>query len=929
MIGFLKGFLFRFFSRIPRRRTAEAELSEAFREADFSKPARIPFDMKPENAYDVYPRGGSLVIGLKKPSCLVWIEGTGRPCQDMILRARLRLDPKGGYGAAGILFRRIDEGTYYLALLSSKGYFRLDLVRNNMPLALIGWTEFGESGPPAAGSGASGVTGAIMAAELTVIAYGAHITLLIDGRWAGEIHDSSIAAGSLGFALASYEVPPGWAPASPAAPAAVPAAGAARDRAGYVAEAFLDYLSVDTRLAKVEAAWNAWNPPAGRPEGSAPSVPGERRLRLAETFAAMGASAPALVQLKKRWEEGFERGGRDLLLAARLAQNLELYDEAEEYLERCLAGAGEGPEQGEARIERAKLLYARKRYAGLRDYVTELLRTGGPNAVLLALLGQAQWELGNYEEAAPAYDRAFELDGENGLAAANAANVYELLGRREQALDRYLAAGRSFLQADNYQDLGTLIPKLLALGPEHGEAHALAGKWAFGIEDWETAGREFDRAETLRRRAKTGTADPALSYLRALLLIREGKRRKALPLLEEAVRLAPDYGLFRFRLAENRYLLNNDPADPRLRADLERALSLLAPAAAPGAPDKAGDLSVTGAEDAPPPGEDGRYGPAPASRETWGWVNNLAAQVSLAAGDLDGAAKFLEQAALALGETPPVLVNRAVYHYLRGSLDRALAILDADAALDTGGLMANCGGNLLTRAGQFDRAQGYYQRALARAPDNPEFLANRASCLIETGQYGEADTLLARAHNLAPSPAVLELITYVAVKKGEYSRAESACNAALELEAGHRPSLHSLGWIYSSAGRWEEAGEILARLDGLALSGEDAERREELRRRVLDGTTRLIPCARCGRTWRVPLDPPPIPFLRLVAMPPDELPAGSCAACGTSYCIGCAKERLDDRGRFICPVCGRPLKLINEGLKKMVADWAAKALPDR
>jgi hypothetical protein len=63
-------------------------------------------------------------------------------------------------------------------------------------------------------------------------------------------------------------------------------------------------------------------------------------------------------------------------------------------------------------------------------------------------------------------------------------------------------------------------------------------------------------------------------------------------------------------------------------------------------------------------------------------------------------------------------------------------------------------------------------------------------------------------------------------------------------------------------------------------------------------------------------------------MPPDELPAGTCAACGTSYCIGCARERLDDRGRFICPVCGRPLKLINEGLKKIVADWAAEALPD-
>jgi tetratricopeptide (TPR) repeat protein len=997
MIGFLKRFLLWFFDRMPRvrRRTAEGEIPETFWEADFSKPAGVPFDMKPENAYDVYLRGGSLGIGLKKPSCLVWTEGTGHRCRDLVLRARLKLDPKGGYGAAGVLFRLIDEGTYYLVLLSNKGYFRLDLVRNNMPLALIGWTEFGESpaaGPVTRGSGvASGgmLPGGVMAAELTIIAYGARITLLIDGLWAGEIHDSSIDAGSLGFALASYEAPPGWAPppeaGGTALPEAGPAAGAgrapprprgrlrgtSRGAADCVAEAFLEYLSVDTRLARVEAAWNLWNggPPAaaepGRPErsGTSPSVPGERRLRLAETFAAMGESAPALVQLKKLWEEGFERRGRDLLLAARIARNLELYDEAEEYLGACLAGdAGEGPEQGEARIEQAKLLHARKRYADLRDYVTELLRARGPDATLLALLGQAQWEVGNYEEAAPAYDRAFALDGENGLAAANAANAYELLGRRDQALDRYLAAGRSFLQADNYQDLGTLIPKLLALGPGYWEAHALAGKWAFGIEDWETAGREFDQAETLRRKAKTGTGeqDPALSYLRALLLIRQGKRRKALPLLEEAARLAPDYGLFRFRLAENRYLLDNDPAGPRFRADLERALSLLDPAAVREPPPAAGaeDAPRSGKPERPEParpgpGEPGEPGGRPGpprftevtgtpgetgtpdraalpgeAGETWGWANNLAAQASLAAGDLEAAAKFLEQAAAALGEPPPVLVNRAVYHYLRGSLDQALAILDAAAAQDAEGSMANCAGNLLVRAKQFDRARNYYRRALARAPDNPEFLANQASCLIETGAYGEADTLLARAHNLAPSPAVLELITCVAVKKGEYPRAESACRAALELESGHRPSLHSLGWIYSSAGRWEEAGEILARLEALTLSGEDAERREDLRRRILDGTTRLIPCARCGRTWRVPLDPPPIPFLRILAMPPDELPAGTCAACGASYCIGCAKEHLDPRGRFTCPVCGRPLKLINEGLKKIVAGWAAEALPD-
>jgi tetratricopeptide (TPR) repeat protein len=895
MLGFLRHIFFRALDRFPffHRRGREDKGAGEFWEAGFSRPGRTRFDIKSENTYDAYLRESSLGIGLKKARCLAWVEGTV-PYRDMVLKARLRLDPRGGYGAAGIIFRMVDEKTYYLVLLSSKGYFRLDLVRNNMPLALIGWTEF-EGPSPGAGT------------ELTLIALGPRITLRVNGLWAAEIGDSSIEAGSLGFALASYEAAPSF-----------PAAGA------YAAEAFLDYLSVDTRPAALEAAWEAGDgegteessgaEPSGTQAGALHGGPA--RLRLAETFAAMGANAAALGQLKKLWAGG-PREKRSLLLAARLAQALELYDEAEEYVASCLAEGSTGQDgtaasyMREAAVERAKILYARRRYGELREYAQGALAAGNRDPALAALLGHAHWELGDYGEAARAYDRAFEIDGENGLHAANAANMYGALGRKEEALGRSLAAGRAFLRRGNYGDLGVLIPKLLVLGPEHWEARALAGKWAFGIENWDEAERELDRATSLGRktRLKAGERDPALSYLRALLLIRKDRRREALPLLEEAVRLAPDYGLFYFRLAENRYLLDKRPADPQLRSDLERALALL---------DPAGEA----AKETSSQGEDNE------ARQTWGWANNLAAQISLAGGDLEAAGGFLEKAAQALGEIPPVLVNRALYQYLRGSLDRALTLLEADRELDAGGLMANCAGNLLVRAGRFGQADAYYQRALAIAPENPEFLVNRASCLIEGEAYGEADSLLARAHEIAPSPAVLELIAYVAVKKGEYPRAEAACRAALEMDSLHTPSLHTIGWIYGFTGRWEEAGKILARLEALDLSGEDAERREELRGRIIDATTRLIPCAACGRTWRVPRDPPPAPSLRLFAMPPDELPAGTCPACGTSYCIGCAKEHLEGE-RFTCPACGKPLKLTNEGLKKIIADWAAAALPGK
>jgi transposase-like protein len=62
-------------------------------------------------------------------------------------------------------------------------------------------------------------------------------------------------------------------------------------------------------------------------------------------------------------------------------------------------------------------------------------------------------------------------------------------------------------------------------------------------------------------------------------------------------------------------------------------------------------------------------------------------------------------------------------------------------------------------------------------------------------------------------------------------------------------------------------------------------------------------------------------------MPPDEFPAGACPECGKTYCIGCAKEHVDENGRFMCPECQKNLKLSDDGLKKIIYDWAASAIP--
>jgi tetratricopeptide (TPR) repeat protein len=164
----------------------------------------------------------------------------------------------------------------------------------------------------------------------------------------------------------------------------------------------------------------------------------------------------------------------------------------------------------------------------------------------------------------------------------------------------------------------------------------------------------------------------------------------------------------------------------------------------------------------------------------------------------------------------------------------------------------------------------------------------------------------------------------VAAKKGEYPRAEQACKSALEIDPNHAPSLISLGWIFIAQNKKTKAIEVLQRLDKMILNDNSAKGREELRSRLEELFYMTIECTSCARNWKVPRECKPAPAIRLQAMPPDELPAGSCLDCGKTWCIGCAKEHLDSSGRFVCPTCGRKLKLINEGLKQIVHNWAVK-----
>ena len=842
MLGFLK----KLFQRRKSVKAVEPDYDAIAYELwriDFSKPETVRFDIKSEAAFDSSVEDGSIALKLKKSSCLAWLEDPLYRYRDLAISCTIRLATPDGYGAAGLMFRVLEEGSGYMALISSKGYFRLDVHRNGTPLTLIGWTEI----IPLPQDNRY---------NLIVIAYGSHIVLAINSHFVAELHDVTVPQGQICFTCASYE--------------------SARGEGAYTAEAFLESFSLESRIEEVEKAYLLWT-------GEGDMDP-RNRLNIAETFAAQGQAAPALIQLKKAWELPGAKTQAELLLASRLALQLDLLEEGAAYSAACIAAGVDSPEGKEALTEHAKILYSSNQFEELKGHALEAVVHNPDDTVLWTLLGHAYWELGELENAAAAYDTAFEKDQDNGLAAKNGANCYELLHQNGKALDRYLNGGRAFLNADNYEDLGTIVPKLLSLGDKNWEAHGLAGKWAFGIENWEMAGEEFKNAEILRKKTpKRPKVDPAILFLQAQLLIREGKRYEALPLLTKATDMESEYPLFWFKLAECRFLLSGDPLEPEMRAALDTALAL--------APED-------------------------------GWTANLAAQVALSRGDPQEAEGYLEKASDTLGDVPAIRVNRGVMYYLRGSLDRALEILESTKAEDPEGIMANCAGNLLVQAMRFQEADSYYLKAIAAEPKNAEFLVNRASCLIKLERYGEADEILSQAHGIDPSPVILELIAYVAVKKGEYPRAEAACRAALEMDSAHGPSLLSLGWICASRGQWEEVERIVRQAETLPLREDLAQGREELRTRMAQALYWDIHCKSCGRTWTVSRTTPPVKSLRLFAMPPDDLPAGSCLHCGTTYCIGCAQKQVDSQGRFLCPECGETMKLANDGLKKLIADWA-------
>jgi len=498
---------------------------------------KSPVNIKSESSYNAYLSNTSLELGLKKQNCIAWIEFPGQEYQDHVIDAKFRLDNMNGYAAAGIIFRIMDEDSYYMALVSNKGYFRLDVVKNNIPKSLIAWSEISDFEN----------TEDITKVSLSIITYGTSLIFIVNGKWLGEVNDNSITYGEVGFIIASYESDNGQT----------------EKQGEYVCKAMLDYISIDMRVNTIEDCYKKWTDES--------NIDAKSRLRLAETFAVMDEPLKALDQINRAWKRRDEaissvtttysevRTRKELLLAARMSFRLGQYNEANEYIDIILEQNPDSAEGKVAYTEKLKVLTELNQFTQLKEFVFKNLNKINMDIDYYTLLGNCYWQLKEFKECAKTWDKAFKLNNENGIFAVNAANAYELSGNLKEALVFYINAGKIFLNQENNGELEVMIPKLTLLGKDNWEARSLIGKWAFSIEDYDRCVLEFETADKLRRALKPQPkADPALFYLLGLVYYIKEKTKMAVRLLEKAVKLAPDYELFKTKLEEIKLKLNEN-----------------------------------------------------------------------------------------------------------------------------------------------------------------------------------------------------------------------------------------------------------------------------------------------------------------------------------------------------------------------------------
>ena len=802
-----------FFSRLLQRKPEKDTFSliEEHWYTNFTGNRKNRFEQEDTPTYSAAIENKTLDLHLKKKDLFAWIDNPLYRYSDFFIEAEVSFSEKNGYCSVGFLLRRSNESNYYYFLLSNKGFFRFDVVFNGHPRPLVDWTpcDLPEE-----------------KIFLRLIARGNNFSFCLEEDWIGEVEDATLIAGGISFAAQNYNE---------------------KNQAVF----HLHQFRVNSIPIEVEAQYYRWNK-------YIPIEP-ERRIQLARTFFLLNQFAAAAVQLGKAFRDHSPDADEYFLLGECQA-NLGAHEEALENISNVLRIR---PDDRQALTEKANLLYKLNRFLELRDFLKAHIGGFTDSSVLWNLYGNAWYSLGNWQQAAEAYNTAAGIEPDMPIFPLNAARAYDRLKNTEKALEHYLQAARLFFRQEAYEDLARILPRVEALDKDNNEVLSIKGKVLFHEQNYSEAKKIF------KRLLDTGYEDSSVAFMYGLVLASERDRKAADLYLQKAAESEPDFYLYWFRLAENRLILLGDPGYALQKA-LERA---------------------------------------PENR----WVLNLAGQYYLESDAPEKACEYLEKACENSENESEIYINYSEALFQTGDVGASLAVLkNMDDNADALNQMAN----IETRRDNLQEAVTLYERAMAIDSLNPVIRENCASAYIEIDMVNRAEEILAGLIDGNPSGRAYNLIGNIAKLKGEPERAESAYTEGIRVDPENHDLLLNLADLYIEKGDYGSAVDTLERVP----DGADPHRSEKLRHRLRKATHRHYICTGCGLEWWVPLDIGPQPQLKIHGEPPPESPAGKCPECGAVYCIRCAESHLKEE-RFFCQKCNENLKLSDDHLKYLASSY--------
>ena len=636
----------------------------------------------------------------------------------------------------------------------------------------------------------------------------------------------------------------------------------------------LPYFVIESRQVQTDASSQQWN--------IENFIDENHHIEIAKSLSAVGRNIPALIELKKIPEE--KTNEEITLLKARLNMALQLYPEAISEIKSQLE---KNPENINLIQELASCYYLSSQYDEFDSFFETILEKAENSDLLCSLKAHVCTLQNNFEQALVWYEKAFSIKSEEGTHLLNIASTLKMQNKNKESVEKLLQACQLFLDKKNYQsfvDTTFELEKEKLSASQKMELHSLKGKFYWHQNQIEKAKEELEFYISSKSGKKT---DHQAIFMLALIYKDENDLENALELCEKSISLSEEESLYFRTKAE--ILLD--------LGKTEQAKSVF---------EKATELN-----------------------ENDGWAWYYLAKINLTLGDIKTAKSNICSAATFLSEELAVLNLYTIILKTENRLEEALRLIESNAKHSGKGsdyrkdayhLIAN----FLKEDNQFERAESYYEKSLELSPRDELLITDFADLCVKTEKISQAENLLARLFMTEPSPKASRIMACIATKKGDYYRAELALRQGIENSTQENEDFIllkiDLANLYLLTNKTFLSQEIAKELKPFSENPLVQEFIETLNEK----TMRKLSCCKCNENWFVSKNLSDGAKLTLKAMPPDNLPAGICPECGKIFCIGCAKEKLQDDGRFVCLDCGVNLKLQDSGIVYLLNQWSSQ-----